>query len=141
MSDYRNNPFNKESELFEALKSGLLPDLKKTEDRFSQYDCYSDKHQMHIELKCRKSHYSRLVIEKLKYKALLDRSKSSGVDPVYINSTPFGVWAFRINELDEPTWRDKEMPRETDFKDTYMITKQVGFYAVNNGVNITKYFE
>ena len=141
MSDYRNNPFNKESELFDALKNKLLPDLKKTEDKFSNYDCYSNKHQVYIELKCRKSHYSRLIIEKLKYEVLLEKSKASGVDPDYLNSPPFGVWAFRLNDIEEPKWREKNMPKETEFEDTFMITKQVGFYDINKGTNITSFFQ
>jgi hypothetical protein len=141
MIRYLNNPFNKERDLFEALKKNLVPDLEKAQDQFSKYDCYSNEHKIYIELKCRKSHYNELVIEKIKYEGLLNKSKVSGVDPVYINSTPFGVWAFRLNDLEEPSWTTKDMPRETDFKRTHMITKQVGYYDIKSGVNITEYFE
>jgi hypothetical protein len=49
-----------------------------------------------------------LVIEKIKYDALVARASMFGTVPVYINSTPVGVWSFRLTELPEPTWEERQ---------------------------------
>ena len=87
--------FIKEQQLFNALKESFMPDLKKSDDPMARYDCYSIIHNIDIELKCRRKHYDDLLIEKKKYDALLLRALNFGTDPVYINSTPSGVWVFR----------------------------------------------
>tara|TARA_R110000822_G_scaffold78059_3_gene187161 strand:+ start:7900 stop:8304 length:405 start_codon:yes stop_codon:yes gene_type:complete len=133
--------FQKELDLFNAIKDKLIKDLKESGDNFSRYDCYSEEHNLDIELKCRRSHYDDLIIEKKKYDALILRSKKFGTDPVYINSTPLGVWSFRLRDLQEPEWSGRGLPKSTDFDSTYMITKQVGYYSTKDGVEITHHFK
>ena len=129
--------FRKEQELFDALKERVIDDLTKSEFTMSKYDCYSEKHGIDIELKCRYTHYDDLVIEKIKYDALMERAKIFGFRPVYINSTPEGVWAFRLDELPEPKWSFKGMPKTTEFQNRNFVSKQVGYYKISSGVDIS----
>ena len=59
MSDTMN-----EETLFLRLKEVLIPDLEKASDEFSSFDCTSKILNAYIELKCRHTHYSSLLIEK-----------------------------------------------------------------------------
>lgn len=129
--------FRGEKELFNALKERIIPDLKESEFAMSKYDCYSEKHQMDIELKCRYTHYDNLVIEKIKYEALMERAKVFGYRPVYINSTPEGVWAFRLDEIPEPSWSKRGMPKTTEFRNKNFVSKDVGYYDLSLGVDIS----
>lgn len=126
-----------EAQLFELLKQHIIPDLLPSKIKTSRYDCYSVEHNVDIELKCRKKHYDDLVIEKKKYDALIERAVSFGTHPVYINSTPKGVWAFRLQELDEPVWEERGMPKTSEFKQRQFITKVVGYYNIFKGKDIT----
>ena len=103
-----------------------------SENPFSKYDCYSIYYKLDIELKCRRTHYNDLLIEKIKYDALMDRARKYGTKPVYINSTPVGVWAFYI--ADHPMkWEFRQMPRTTDFARNDKVPKQVGYLKIVNG--------
>ena len=103
----------------------------------SKYDCYSLSYNADIELKCRNVHYDDLVIEKIKYDALIARAAMFGTRPIYINSTPLGVWSFRLDELSEPAWEERRMPKTTYFANNNMIVKVVGYYNISLGKNIT----
>lgn len=86
---------------------------------------------MDIELKCRNKHYDELLIEKDKYDALLKRSEEFGTTPIYINSTPDGIFVFNLGKLPEPKWEDKGgMPTTSHFSDRRKIVKTVGFLPV-----------
>jgi hypothetical protein len=49
----------REQELYNFLKENFYPDLTFSNDKMSQWDCYSPSHFHRIELKCRGSHYER----------------------------------------------------------------------------------
>lgn len=129
--------FIKEQELFEALKNSFIPDLTPSHKQMARYDCYSKSHNLDVELKCRKRHYDDLLIEKKKYDALILRAVNFGTIPVYINSTPVGVWAFRILEIGEPSWETRGMPKTSEFSQRQFIDKVVGYYHIDLGVEIT----
>jgi hypothetical protein len=126
-----------EKDLFELVKKHILPDLQESEYKVSKYDCYSLEKRIDIELKCRRTHYDDLVIEKMKFDALILRSDKFNTTPVYINSTPQGVWSFQISRLPTPDWSKRKMPRTTDFSDNNMIFKEVGYYNVSLGKDLT----
>lgn len=113
-----------EKDLLKALKT-LVPDLRKHHNEYSVYDCYSLKHNVYIELKCRHWHYDKLLIEKSKYLSLIDRAK--GWKPYYICSTPEGVFSFNLDLLSSPMWQKRKMPETTYFENRDPITKVVGF--------------
>jgi len=124
-----------EDELFDSLKRNLINDLVK-KDQFSRTDCESIKYNCTIELKCRRTHYNELIIEKEKYDAI---KNSPTKNKRYINSTPEGVFSFNIDKINEPEWFDKSLPHTTDFKDNKWILKRVGFLPINEAKNITKF--
>ncbi len=126
-----------ERELFNLIKERIADDLKVSEHKMSKYDCYSLSYNADIELKCRNVHYDDLVIEKIKYDALIARAAMFNTRPIYINSTPLGVWSFRLDELAEPAWEDRRMPKTTYFANNNMIVKVVGYYNISLGKNIT----
>ena len=126
-----------ERELFKLIKQHLAHDLEESEHKMSKYDCYSLSYNADIELKCRNVHYDDLVIEKIKYDALIARASMFNTRPIYINSTPLGVWSFRLDELSEPAWEERRMPKTTHFANNNMIVKVVGYYNISLGKNIT----
>jgi hypothetical protein len=127
-----------ERELFNLIKERIADDLQVSEHKMSKYDCYSLVHNSDIELKCRNIHYDDLLIEKAKYDALIQRAAMFGTIPVYINSTPIGVWSFRLSELPEPKWEERRMPKTTHFTNNNMIVKMVGYYNISLGKDITE---
>lgn len=121
----------REIDLFNIVKLTHVPDLQKSEKQYSRYDCYSEKYKMDIELKCRNKHYDELMIEKDKYDALVKRSEEFGTTPIYINSTPEGIFVFNLGKLPEPQWEDKGgLPTTSHFTDRRKIVKTVGFLPV-----------
>lgn len=124
-----------ERDLFVWIKKNFISDLEPSVSSTSVYDCFSKHYNLDIELKCRRTHYPTLIIEKKKYDALMLRSKKFGTIPVYINSTPQGVWAFYINDI-EIEWQNKLLPKETDFSDNTFISKTIGYLQLNSGTDL-----
>jgi len=128
MSDIIKN----EQELFDNLLV-LIPDLTKTKDEYSTFDCTSEAIKAYIELKCRRTHYDTLLIEYSKYKRLMDEAKNYNMRPLYINSTPKGVWSFDLQNFDI-LWSEKEnLPATTDFDNKEKVTKIIGFLPIEKG--------
>ena len=114
----------KEEDLFNLLKTKLIPDLQKT-DQFNSIDAFSLERKKFYELKCRRVDYIDLLIEKLKW----DNFKNKG-HVYYINSTPRGIYSFNIKKINEPYWEINLMPRTTHFQDTEKIEKIVGYLNI-----------
>jgi hypothetical protein len=91
---------------------------------------------LHLELKCRRSHYDTLLIEKKKFDAIIAASKQLEFSPCYINSTPQGIFGFNLSEI-EPTWQTELMPATTDFTNNDKIEKVVGFLSVADSVHLS----
>ena len=89
--------------------------LVDTSDNFSKSDCYDIETKNRIELKCRATHYDKLIIEKPKYEYLIKESKKFGDVPIYINSTPKGIFLFELEDL-KLKWFEKPLPKTTDFE-------------------------
>jgi hypothetical protein len=123
-----------EETLFLRLKEVLIPDLERAVDEFSSFDCTSKILNAHIELKCRHTHYSSLLIEKSKYDRLMEIAKTNLMAPLYINSTPEGVWAFNLLKFDNITWTEQDnLPATTEFDNKEKVTKAVGFLPIEDG--------
>jgi hypothetical protein len=120
-----------EEELFNKLKEKLIPDLEKRNPK-SYRDGYSPSHNLSVELKCRRSNYEHLIIEKMKWDKLI-------IEPNvrYVNSMPRGIYSFDLKSIPEPNWFDKMLPAETDFDRKEKITKKVGLLDVRLAKNIT----
>ena len=125
-----------ELELFHYLKEFYYPDLEMSTDKHSKHDCISDGYGLYIELKSRNTHYDDLLIEKIKYEAIRGAAYFLGYSPMYINSTPEGVWGFELNLLPEPEWSDRWLPANTEFSSRGNKTKVVGYLHIKDGVKL-----
>lgn len=117
----------KEKNLFEFLRA-YAPDLRTMEDTMSRWDCISDDKEYVIELKCRRTHYPTLLIEKKKYDALIEKAGELGYKALYINSTPNGIYVWHLSDVDEPEWKiENKHPATTAFGNTRRVEKEVGY--------------
>jgi hypothetical protein len=125
-----------EEQLFVLLKKRLFPDLEKFDGTFHNADCLTFEDKLYIELKCRRTHYDELMIEEYKYERLVNLAMDMDFNPVYINSTPEGVWAFNLGFL-LPRWEDRAgLPATTEFENTTKVTKSVGYLNIKDGVRL-----
>lgn len=112
--------------LFEWLRDKVYYDLLTSRNQMSRWDCYSPYYKHRIELKCRRTHYDTLLLEKKKYDAMIAETSKHLDIPMYINSTPQGIYAFNLGEL-VPVWEEKRLRETTDFGRYNQINKQVMF--------------
>ena len=125
-----------EKELFTYLKNMYLADLTFAEDSMSRWDCVSDHSKVRIELKCRRTHYDTLLLEKKKYDAMIESVKGSGYRPLYINSTPKGIYSFDLSEI-KPKWIVNNLnPATTDFSDNGKVYKEVAYLELDKSTKI-----
>jgi hypothetical protein len=125
-----------EKTLFNYLKNKYWNDLELSTDKFSVYDCFSHSTKTRIELKCRKTHYKELMIEKSKYYYLVKKYIQLNEIPLYINSTPEGIFSFDLRTID-PVWiTDKIMPKTTEHNTKTKIQKTYGLININQGKKI-----
>jgi RNAse (barnase) inhibitor barstar len=125
-----------ESDLFDLLKKEFILDLEKSKDQFSRWDCVSHKFAYRIELKCRKTHYNKLMLERDKYFALILSYVETGYKPLYINSTPKGVYVFDLSELNPEWTTDTRMPKTTDFDNNNRVKKTYTLLEIKNAKKI-----
>ena len=126
----------KEQELFDWLKAEKFPDLVHSPEVYDGFDCISEEAKLFIELKCRRTHYDNLLIEKMKYDFLLEESAKLGLAPWYVNSTPDGIWAFALLDIKEIEWQEKWLPSTTEFANKNNKMKMVGFIHTYQGFKI-----
>lgn len=118
-----------EQQLFEYLRKGYYPDLVKAKSQMSRWDCYSPITFHRIELKCRKTHYNTLLIERKKYDAMVLKCKDNLDIPIYINSTPEGVYRWNLYNV-EPEWFTKKIKATTEFNNNNLIDKEIALLEV-----------
>jgi hypothetical protein len=122
--------------LFDFLKLNLYPDLERAPGIYDAFDCTSAKAGHFIELKCRQTHYSTLLIEQMKYRKLIEQAYHRDLLPFYINSTPLGIYSFDLTEIDEPYWFVREMPATTEFDNKQTVEKVVGFLDTEEAIKL-----
>lgn len=125
-----------EPELFHYLKEFYYPDLEMSTDKHSKHDCISEVSALYIELKSRNKHYDDLLIEKMKYDAIVEAATNINYKPYYINSTPNGIWSFNISAMPQPVWEERWLPQNTEFSARGNKTKVVGYLHINEGVKL-----
>jgi hypothetical protein len=122
--------------LFDFLKFNLYPDLERAPGIYDAFDCTSAKAGHFIELKCRQTHYSTLLIEQMKYRKLMEQAYHRELLPFYINSTPSGIYSFDLTDMDEPQWHTHQMPATTEFEDTNKVEKVVGYLPIEEAIKL-----
>ena len=118
-----------EQELFDYIKSRYLEDLTKTSDQYEYHDATSTLYRLHIELKCRHTHYDNLLLEQEKYNALMQQAERLGFTPFYVNATPQGIYAFNLKNS-KVMWTVKKLPAKTEFDSRGSVNKIVAFLPV-----------
>lgn len=118
----------REVELFEALKS-VYPDLTPVSPTDRHDGITSDSY---IEMKCRRTHYPTLLIEKKKWDYLADIRARTGAKTLYINSTPKGIYQFDLGALIEPEWVLKRLPITTDFANKATNERLAGYLDIRH---------
>ena len=131
-----------EPELFYKFKEHYLPELKVAVDTVSPFDAICHRAKVVVEFKCRRSHYRDLLIEWPKYQTLLNRAADRGYKPLYVCSTPLGVWAWDLTYLNLK-WIKKHLPYETKsnihaINDRRPILKQVAYISIEDGSYLNK---
>jgi len=124
-----------EQELFNFVRELGYEDLTTAIDPYSVWDCYSKNSNIYVELKCRRTHYDKLLIEESKFDRLVKVAADKGMIPIYICSTPKGIWAFNLAGA-ELAWVDQEMPATTDFTDTRTKLKSVSYLDISEGMQL-----
>jgi len=125
-----------EKELYNILRDSYYPDLTLAGDTYSPGDCYSADFEIFIELKCRQTHYDTLMIEKLKYDRLKEQAQAKGYIPIYICSTPNGIWEFNLDVMKIEWIEQSNLPATTQFENTDRVNKLVGFLPITAGKNM-----
>ena len=120
----------KEKELFKHLVDCCYADLVMARSKMSRWDCYSPDTYHRIELKCRSKHYDTLLIEKKKYDAMIAKCNDNLDVPMYINSTPLGIYRFNLY-LVKLKWEIQYHNKTTQFGNTNKIPKEVAMLNVN----------
>ena len=126
-----------EGDLFYKFKEAYLPNLKIAIDSYSVFDAICHEAQVVVEFKCRRAHYNEMLIEWPKYSALLNRAADRGYRPIYVCSTPLGVWAWDLTHIDL-SWFKKELPRQTDFNNKEIVTKTISYLDIEEGSYLNK---
>ena len=124
-----------EQELFNYIKARYLEDLTKTSDQYEYHDATSILYRMHIELKCRHTHYDNLLIEQEKYDALMQQAGRLGFTPFYVNATPEGIYAFNLKKT-RVTWTVKRLPAKTEFDSQGQVDKTVALLPIAQAVQL-----
>jgi hypothetical protein len=123
-----------EDKLFNTLKQAI-PDLQKSKWIYDRKDATSARNEAVYELKCRKSHYPSMLIEKDKYDSLIVYK-----NPHYINSTPEGIYSWDLTSTKPTEWKNEFFPCNTTFNlNDEICQKTVGYLAVTAATNITSY--
>lgn len=121
----------KEKDLFEYLSACCYTDLLKARKQMSRWDCYSPETFHRIELKCRGVHYDTLLIERKKYDAMINKCNDNLDIPMYINSTPKGVYRFNLYIV-KPIWKIQYHNKTTQFANTSKIPKEIAMLDVKD---------
>lgn len=126
----------KEEQLFDWLKENLYPDLVMSKNPMSRWDCYSPSEGHRIELKCRRKHYETLLLEKKKYDAMMEEVHKHFDIPMYINSTPKGIYSFNLFFIQRKWEINSKNPATTNFSDKRRIPKEVTYLKLTEAIKL-----
>ena len=118
-----------EKDLFAYLLKNTYFDLVKAKKQMSRWDCYSPDYKHRIELKCRGKHYDTLLIEKKKYDAMIKKCNDNLDIPMYINSTPKGIYRFNLFLIDLK-WEIQYHNKTTTFGNRKKVPKEIAMISV-----------
>ena len=117
--------------LHKWLRKHYYPDLRLNGSQYSSYDAWSYEFRIQVELKCRASHYDELILERLKYDRLIRQADMNNLRPVYICSTPLGVWEFNLRTIPLNWVIMDNLPKTTYWPADAPIAKTVALLPVS----------
>ena len=128
---------DKERNLMKSLQncSSFKNSLTESKDVYSRFDAYDNKGNVY-ELKCRDEYYNDVLIEfdKLSYNIMYCAQLTNKRFYYVVQMPEVGGVVFDITELFELEhdfkWQRMDMPRTTEFKETSVISKIVGFIPI-----------
>jgi hypothetical protein len=87
-------------ELFALVKANLYEDSTTCPNTDSHY--ISEEYGLYFQVRCRVEHYDTVMLDKAGYELLIQNANAKGLVPLYICSTPVGIWEFNL-ALVKPT--------------------------------------
>jgi len=121
-----------EQDLFLWLKENIYKDLVKSKNPMSRWDCYSPQFKHRIELKCRTRHFNEMLLEKKKFDAMLSECEKHLDIPIYVNSTPRGIYFWNLLKV-EPIWEtNSKNPASTHFSTRHKVSKEVSYLYIES---------
>jgi hypothetical protein len=123
-------PIN-ELTLHKWLRAHYYPDLRLNGSQYSSYDAWSYEFCIQVELKVRNTHYDELILEKLKYDALIRLANMNNLRPVYICATPLGVWEYNLRTIPLNWVIMDNLPQTTYWDANAPIAKTVALLPVS----------
>jgi hypothetical protein len=72
----------------------------------------------------------------MKYKKLITQAAERNLVPMYINSTPLGIYSFDLMDVPEPEWVTHRMPATSEFSNRYKVNKLVGYLDISEAVKL-----
>jgi hypothetical protein len=118
-----------EADLFYYLRANYWPDLDYSPDHYDRIDAVTNWGEAVIELKCRRSHYSQMMIEKDKYDALINMADELDYKAAYVNSTPLGIYLWDITERNI-NWSTAILPAKSFSQTLTYTNKVVGYLPI-----------
>jgi len=124
----------KEEDLFKIVKENHIPDLEMMQDPISREDAWSLECRARVELKCRSSHYDEFMIEKGKHDFLVNKCRRRSELPIYICSSPKGIFIWDLSLLDIE-WKTMKLQKTTSW-DRSKVDKIVGFIKIDQSFKL-----
>ena len=126
-----------EDEMIESLNQTTGRDASRTDyDRYSRYDA-EDKNYIY-EAKDRKEHYLRTMIEDKKFKANNYWGDRLGKEFIYLVHSNDNMYIFNVTELVGEGynfgWHERLCKKTTDFGESEMELKEVGYIHLSKAV-------
>lgn len=81
-------------ELLALVKANLYEDSAPCPDIDSHYT--SAKYSLYFQVRCRVEHHDSVMLDRAGYELLIQNANDMGLVPVYICSTPVGIWEFNL---------------------------------------------
>jgi hypothetical protein len=122
-----------EADLFYYLRANYWPDLDYSPDHYDRIDAVTNWGEAVIELKCRRAHYSQMIIEKDKYDALINMADDLDYKAAYVNSTPLGIYIWDITERDIE-WSTAILPAKSFGQTLTFTNKVVGYLPISGAI-------
>ena len=138
----------READVIELLNASNRYNFVAMHDKFSRYDAFDEETGIMLEIKCRNKHYDDTMLEKMKYDWNKQYAKDNSLEFIYAVSMPCAgghtLYLFDPIQMEDEDeydfkWHTKKLPRNTEFRGSDWIDKEVGYLHVDDALlTITK---